>query len=121
MKTPYQVLSMNAVCVDYDDGRSISYPKGALFTADSNSPQIRRLLRNNDIRVVTRVEQQPSVVKVGLSDADESLMKAHETRKKALREAAANAPKVASPSTQKKGEVVQVPLKPSKSTKDIEK
>lgn len=120
MKTPYQVISMNAVCVDYDDGRSLSYPKGATFYADSNNAQVRRLLRTNAIRVLKRTEQQPKDVIVGLSDADASLLKAHHERKQKLRNAAAAAPKASSAMTQKKGEVVQVPLKPNKS-KDSEK
>lgn len=112
MKTGYQVISMTAVCVDFDDGRSVSFPKGATFYADSNNAQVRRLVRNNDIRELSRGEQAPKPVVVGLSAGDESLMQAHTTRKQALRAEAANQP--ASPMTQKKGEVVQVPLKPSK-------
>jgi hypothetical protein len=112
MKTGYQVISTSAVCVDFDDGRSVSFPKGDLFYADSNSVQVRRLLRNSAIRELTRFEQAPKAVVPGLSEADESLMTAFKTRKQTLRaEAAANPVK---PSTQKKGEVVQVPLKPSK-------
>jgi hypothetical protein len=112
MKTGYQVISMSAVCVDFDDGRSVSFPKGDSFFADSNNTQVRRLLRTGSIRVLTAQERAPKEIVPGLSEADESLMTAHKARKKILRaEAAANPVK---PSTQKKGEVVQVPLKPSK-------
>lgn len=119
MKTAYQVISTTAVCVDYDDGRSVSYPKGATFHADSNLTHVRRLLRNNSIRELTRTEQQPKTVTLGLSAADASLLKAHQSRKQALR-AAAKAKPVA-PATQKKGEVVQAPLSPYKpKSKDTE-
>jgi hypothetical protein len=114
MKTAYQVISVNAVCVDYDDGRSISYPKGTTFHADSNAPQVRRLLRNNDIRALSRSEQQPKPVKLGLSQADASLLKAHHDRKAKLRADAKSQPKAVSALVQKKGEVVQSPLSPYK-------
>jgi hypothetical protein len=114
MKTGYQVISMTAVCVDFDDGRSVSFPKGATFFADSNSPQVRRLLRNGATRELTRHEQAPKEIVVGLSEADESLMTAFRERKKTLQ---ADAAKVAKPMVQKKGDVVQVPLKPAKSEK----
>jgi hypothetical protein len=117
MKHGYQVISMSAVCVDFDDGRSVSFPKGASFFADSNNLQVQRLLRGNAVRELTVFEQKPKEVVVGLSAADESLMTAHKARKQALRDAAA---KPATPMTQKKGEVVQVPLKPAK-FKDTEK
>jgi hypothetical protein len=49
----YQVVSKNAVMVEFPDGNAVTFPPGRVFAASSLNNHIVRLLRINSIREVT--------------------------------------------------------------------
>ena len=48
----YRVVSPRPVCVDHANGSVVAYPKGKVFEADPNLPDIRNLLRSSPVRLV---------------------------------------------------------------------
>lgn len=119
-KRIFKVMSIAPVCVDYDDGRSISYQKGQAFEASPLSPQIARMLRNKQIREVDRFERVEIAQNLGYSPEEQSQLKAREARKQRMRDQAAAQQKqaenqkkveIASPLTQRLGDAVPAPKK----------
>ena len=111
-KAGYQVVAQFPVCVDFDDGTSVSFQRGQTFLGDGRNPQIARLLRVGSIRQMGAGETPPTEIKIGLSDGDESIMKVREERKAQLQVGSST---VAKPTTQRKGEVVPAStIKPEK-------
>jgi len=111
MKAAYQVIGTRPVCIDFDDGRSMSFPVGASFSVDSSNVQVQRLLRGNEVREMARNERGVQTIDMtGHSPAVESLMKARQSR---IAAAAATKPSVKglTPLNQKKGEAIQAPKK----------
>jgi len=49
----YQVVSRNAVTVEFPNGNVVSYPTGFMFQAHPTNAAVTRLLRQNLIRMVT--------------------------------------------------------------------
>ena len=52
----YHVVSPSAVTVEFANGNVVSYPAGFMFQAHPTNPSVTRLLRNNQIRMVTARE-----------------------------------------------------------------
>lgn len=62
----YEVTAQRPVCVDFRDGRVVSFRPGARFEAEVSNASVQRLLRNKDVRVLSATESVPvSSVKLG--------------------------------------------------------
>ena len=49
-KLGFEVVATKPVCVDFRDGRTISYRPGARFTASVTNASVQRLLRSREVR-----------------------------------------------------------------------
>lgn len=58
-KVGFEVGARRAVCVDFPDGRVVSFPPGTRFEADPSNPSIVRLLRVGEIRRLDPREPLP--------------------------------------------------------------
>ena len=65
-KTGYEVTAQKPVCVDFPDGRVVSFRPGTRFEAHPTNASVRRLLRVREIRVLSPMEKVPVLpVKLG--------------------------------------------------------
>ena len=64
----YEVTAQRPVCVDFPDGRSVSFRPGMRFTAHPANASVTRLLRVREIRPLGAREAVPALpVKLGAS------------------------------------------------------
>ena len=67
----YQVVSRNAVTVEFANGNVVSYPAGFMFTSHPTNASVTRLLRNNSIRKVTDREIPTFVKKIDAASSSQ--------------------------------------------------
>jgi hypothetical protein len=58
-KAGYEVIATRPVCVDFRDGRSISFRPGMRFESIPSNPAVVRLLRVGEIRKLGTMERVP--------------------------------------------------------------
>ena len=76
----YEVIALKPVCIDYPDGRVVSFRPGMRFEAHPTNTCVRRLLRSKRLRQLSPYEPVPALpVKLG---APADLRRALEPRKK---------------------------------------
>lgn len=59
--TGFEVLGLKPACVEFPDGRSVSFPPGTRFEAQLDFPCIRRLLKVKAIRQLNAFERVPEL------------------------------------------------------------
>jgi hypothetical protein len=65
-KVGFEVVSTRPVCVDFRDGRSISYRPGQRFIAAMTNSSVQRLLRIREVRKLGAFEAVPAMpIKLG--------------------------------------------------------
>ena len=65
-KVGYEVTAQKPVCVDFPDGRVVSFRPGTRFEAHPTNASVRRLLRVREIRQLGAMERVPPLpVKLG--------------------------------------------------------
>lgn len=57
----YEVTGSRPVCVDYQDGRTVSYRPGQRFEAAASNVSVQRLLRVKEVRVLGANELVPAL------------------------------------------------------------
>ena len=57
----YQVIAIKPVCVDFLDGRAVSFQPGMRFEAHPTNASVRRLLRTREVRQLGAFEQVPAL------------------------------------------------------------
>lgn len=60
-KVGYEVTGTKPVCVDFPDGRSVSFTPGMRFEAHPTNSSVRRLLRVREVRVLSAREPVPAL------------------------------------------------------------
>lgn len=76
-KVGYQVVAQRPVCIDFRDGRVVSFRPGQRFEVEHTNSSVRRLLRNRDVRELTKFETVPALpVKLGAPRRVQDVMKA---------------------------------------------
>jgi len=79
-KVGYQVTAIKPVCVDFPDGRVVSFRPGMRFEAHPTNTSVRRLLKVREVRQLSNYERVPVLpVKLGAPHDVRAIM---ETRKK---------------------------------------
>lgn len=111
-KLGYEVIALRPVCVDFEDGRSVSFRPGTRFECIPSNQSVVRLLRTRSIRELSAIERVPALpVKLGAPKQVRDVLKARSevaaARKKAEAKMAASkaAPpriEVAKPAPKKK-------------------
>jgi len=80
----YEVIGQRPVCVDFSDGRSVSFTPGMRFEAHPTNSTVRRLLKTRSVRELSGLERVPSLPdKLG---APKKVRQTLETRKKLAQE-----------------------------------
>ena len=75
--TGYEVTGTRPVCVDFADGRVVSFRPGMRFTAVPVNRSVLRLLRTREIRKLTQYEQVPALPpKLGAPHRVQNVLKA---------------------------------------------
>jgi hypothetical protein len=73
----FEVVATKPVCVDFRDGRSVSFRPGQRFKADMTNASVMRLVRTREVRKLTRYESVPPLpVKLGAPRRVQNVMKA---------------------------------------------
>jgi len=86
----FEVVATRPVCVDYRDGRAISYRPGHRFEATMLNSSVQRLLRGGEIRKLGPFERVPPMpVGLGKPKRVQSIMKARAEVAQAKRAATA--------------------------------
>lgn len=76
----YEVTGVKPVCVDFPDGRTVSFRPGMRFTAHPTNSSVRRLERVRQVRRLGDYERVPALpVKLGAPKEVRNIL---ETRKK---------------------------------------
>ena len=89
-KAGFEVVATKPVCVDFRDGRSVSYQPGQRFTAAMTNTSVLRLLRVKEIRKLSKFEAMPpEPVKLGAPRRVQSVLKRRQEIEAARRAAAA--------------------------------
>jgi hypothetical protein len=89
-KVGYEVTARRPVCVDFEDGRSISFRPGMRFKAIPSNPAVVRLLRVREIRKLAPYEPVPvPAIKLGLPHKQKAILQARQKIEQAKREAQA--------------------------------
>jgi len=79
-KHGYEVTGTRPVCVDFPDGRAVSYRPGMRFRASPHNASVRRLVRTKAVRQLGPHEPVPvQVVKLGTPHKEAQILA---TRKK---------------------------------------
>jgi hypothetical protein len=72
----YEVVAQRPVCVDFRDGRVVSFRPGHRFEAEVSNVSVQRLLRNKDVRVLSASEAVPATpIKIGTPPRLQELQK----------------------------------------------
>jgi hypothetical protein len=78
-KVGYEVTARRPVCVDFEDGRSISFRPGMRFKAIPSNPAVVRLLRVREIRKLAPYEPVPvPAIKLGLPHKQKAILQARQ-------------------------------------------
>jgi hypothetical protein len=64
MKVGYEVTGTRPVCIDHLDGRTVAYPPGTTFVADSKNTSANRAFRLKMLRKIDRA--RVTTVKLGV-------------------------------------------------------
>ena len=95
--TGYEVIAQKPVCVDFPDGRAVSFPPGMRFEAHPTNSAVRRLLKIRDIRQLGPMERVPQLpVKLGATKDVRSILKSRRDMAEARRLAELKAKRSAS-------------------------
>jgi len=75
-KIGFEVVATKPVCVDFRDGRSVSFRPGQRFTAALTNSSVQRLLRVREVRKLGPFEAIPPMpVKLGAPRRVQNIMK----------------------------------------------
>jgi len=75
-KQGYEVVAQKPVCVDFSDGRAISFRPGHRFEADVHNTSVQRLLKVGEIRALSPREMVPVMpVTLGRAPAEAQILK----------------------------------------------
>lgn len=75
-KVGFEVVSTRPVCVDFRDGRTISFQPGQRFEAAVTNNSVARLLRVREVRKLGQFERIPPLpVKLGAPKRVQNIMK----------------------------------------------
>jgi hypothetical protein len=86
----YEVTAQRPVCVDFRDGRVVSYRPGSRFEAEVSNVSVQRLLRNKDVRVLSAMESVPvTAVKLGAPPREQAVVKVRNEVERARQDAIA--------------------------------
>ena len=89
-KVGYEVTARKPVCVDFADGRSISYRPGMRFKATPSNSSVVRLLRVREVRKLAANEPVPALpIKLGTPRKNRAIMQARKEIEQAKRQALA--------------------------------
>jgi len=89
-KIGLEVVSTKPVCVDFLDGRTVSFRPGQRFEAEVTNSSVMRLLRTREVRKLSAFEAIPSMpVKLGAPKRVQNVLKARAKVESAKRAAAA--------------------------------
>jgi sulfite reductase alpha subunit-like flavoprotein len=117
-KVGFEVVSTRPVCVDFRDGRTVSYRPGQRFEAARTNSSVQRLLRVRELRELGPFEAVPPMpVKLGATRRVQNILKRRSEVDQARR--AALAKMAASKKAPPKSEPVvdlATPLKKKKKT-----
>lgn len=95
-KVGYEVTALKAVCVDFPDGRVVSFQPGTRFTAHPTNTSVRRLARSNEIRKLGPYEAVPPLpVKLGAPHKVQNVLLARKQVEQARKAAEAKAKRLA--------------------------
>lgn len=73
----YEVTALKPVCIDFPDGRTVSFQPGMRFEAHPTNMSVRRLLSVREIRVLGLNERVPPLPeKLGAPKAIRDILKA---------------------------------------------
>jgi hypothetical protein len=114
-KVGYEVTARKPVCVDFTDGRSISFRPGMRFEALPSNPSVVRLLRVREVRKLSPLEPVPILpIKLGLPRKAKAILESRRAIEQArkLAEMKMAKSKAAPPVIE---EAKPAPKKPSKS------
>ena len=76
-KVGYEVIAQRPVCVDFLDGRVVSFRPGQRFEATKTNQTVNRLVRTRDLRVLEPFETIPALpVKLGAPRRVQDVLKA---------------------------------------------
>ena len=98
----YEVTAMRPVCVDFPDGRVVSFRPGMRFIAHPANSSVIRLLRIRDVRQLSALDNVPVLpVKLGAPHKIQNILKTRaevaQARRKAEAAAKAKARAVSAP------------------------
>lgn len=89
-KVGFEVVSTKPVCVDFRDGRSISFRPGQRFEATVTNSSVARLLRTRSVRKLGPFEQvPPTPVKLGAPKRVQNILRRRAEIEKARKAAIA--------------------------------
>ena len=75
-KVGFEVVSTRPVCVDFRDGRTISYRPGHRFTASLTNASVQRLLRVREVRALGPLDAiPPEPLKLGAPKRVQNILK----------------------------------------------
>ena len=78
-KVGFEVITQRPVCVDFRDGRVVSFRPGQRFEASKTNLSVMRLVRNKEVRILGPYERVPALpVKLGAPRAVRNVLKARE-------------------------------------------
>ena len=73
----FEVIAQRPVCVDFRDGRSVSFRPGQRFTATKTNTSVMRLVRTREIRALGPFEPVPALpIKLGAPRRVQNVLKA---------------------------------------------
>jgi len=73
----FEVIAQRSVCVDFRDGRSVSFRPGQRFTASKTNTSVIRLVRTREIRALGPLESVPALpIKLGAPRRVQNVLKA---------------------------------------------
>ena len=82
--TGYEVTARRAVCIDFSDGRAVSFRPGMRFEAHPTNASVRRLLSVREIRQLGPLERVPPLPpKLGAPKRVTNILKARREMKQA--------------------------------------
>ncbi len=98
----YEVTAQRPVCVDFPDGRAVSFRPGMRFTAHASNASVARLVRIREVRLLGANEGVPALpVKLGAPLKVQNILK--------TRAQVANARRIAEAKAQSRARAVSAP------------
>ena len=76
-KVGFEVIAQRPVCIDFRDGRTVSFRPGQRFEASKTNTAVMRLIRTRAVRVLGPYESLPALpIKLGAPRHVQSVLKA---------------------------------------------